>query len=225
MDCRITEMTPFLRAVCGRRGGPAGPNPAAPMKLVLPGLSVIVAIDLLAVFDRWRVIPGGDVAHTLILLATPWLALLIAGRSPAAFGYHRHRLLLNLGWGAVAGGAWRLASLLLNIIALGSSLQAERWWMWISAILWVPFLEETFFRGYLGRSLAALVGIWPGMIIQAVVFTFQPYHLGQGWPGLVGVFGFGLLAGWLMHRRGSIWAAWGAHAFANALVLPLVPFA
>lgn len=195
------------------------------MKLVLPGLIAMMAIDLLAVFGRWRVIPGGDVVHTLILLATPWLALLIAGRPPTAFGYHRHRMLLNLGWGAVAGGGWRLASLLINIIALGSSLQVDRLWMWCSALLWVPFLEETFFRGYLGRNLAAHLGTWPGIIIQAAVFTFQPYHLGQGWPGIAGVFGFGLLAGWLMHRRGSIWAAWGAHAFANALVLPLAPFA
>jgi membrane protease YdiL (CAAX protease family) len=38
----------------------------------------------------------------------------------------------------------------------------------------------------------------------------------------VSIFGFGLLAGWLMHVRSSIWAPWGAHAFANLLPMLVI---
>jgi membrane protease YdiL (CAAX protease family) len=217
-------MTAFQRGIARGSSDPERSS-AVPLKLVLPGLIAVGAVDLLAVFGCWSLIPNRDLIHSLILLAIPWLALLIARRRPGAYGYHRRGFVLHLGWGAVAGGAWRLASLLLNMLVLGSTLQGSGLWVWISALIWVPLLEETFFRGYLGRSLAVRLGTWPGIIIQAVLFTLQPYHLGGGWSGLAGVFGFGLLAGWLMHRRGSIWAAWGAHAFANALIIPLGRFA
>jgi membrane protease YdiL (CAAX protease family) len=50
-------------------------------------------------------------------------------------------------------------------------------------------------------------------------------HWAQGWLHLVSIFGFGLLAGWLVVKRGSVWSAWGAHAFANLLPSIIVQFA
>lgn len=190
-----------------------------------PAVVAIMIIDLLALLGRWSGISGSGVLHVGLLLASPWMALAWTGSSPAALGYNRRHLLLHLGWGAVAGSLWRLASLLFNLLVLGWRPAETEAWAWVSALVWVPFLEETFFRGYLGRSLMLHIGAWPGILVQAVLFTFQPYHLGQGWPGLIGIFGFGLLAGWLVHKRASIWPAWGAHAMANVLVIPLSAFA
>jgi membrane protease YdiL (CAAX protease family) len=90
------------------------------------------------------------------------------------------------------------------------------------ALIWIPFVEETFFRGYLGRALSASFGMWPGVLIQAVLFTLQPVHWQQGLFALVSIFGFGVIAGWLDHRFNSIWAPWGAHALANLLAILLL---
>ena len=193
-----------------------------PLKAVLPGLLAITALDGLAVVGIWKVIPHGDLLHSLLLLVTPWITVWLTREKPNVYGYHGRRFLLDFGWGMVAGGCWRLGSLLLNMALLGWSM--DSFGAWLSALVWVPFLEETFFRGYLCRSLASFVGVWPGIIIQAILFALQPYHLGQGWIGLLSVFVFGILAGWLMHRRDSIWAAWGAHAFANVILIPLTSF-
>jgi membrane protease YdiL (CAAX protease family) len=65
--------------------------------------------------------------------------------------------------------------------------------------------------------LTTRVGRWKAIISQAVLFSLHPGHWAQGWPHLASILGFGLLAGWLVERRGSIWAAWGAHGFANVL--------
>jgi membrane protease YdiL (CAAX protease family) len=34
---------------------------------------------------------------------------------------------------------------------------------------------------------------------------------------LAGIFAFGVLAGWLVETRRTLWIGWGAHAFANVL--------
>jgi membrane protease YdiL (CAAX protease family) len=87
------------------------------------------------------------------------------------------------------------------------------------AILWVPFVEETFFRAYIGRSISRSWGVIPGIVIQALVFTLLPSHVAQGMWHMLSIFAFGVLAGWLLHVRRSLWAPWGAHAFANLLPL------
>jgi membrane protease YdiL (CAAX protease family) len=197
--------------------------PVLPLKTVLPGLAAITAVDILAWLGWWEALPGHAILHPALLLIAPWAALWISRAKPDGLGYRSGRILLDLGWGAVAGACWRLASLLLNMALLGwPAGSLERW---LSALIWIPFLEETFFRGYLGRSLQGVVGVWPGILLQALLFTLQPNHLDQGWSAVLGVFGFGILAGWLLHRRGSLWAAWGAHAMANAIVIPLTSFA
>jgi membrane protease YdiL (CAAX protease family) len=195
-----------------------------PFKAIAPGLIAIVLIDLLAVTGRWSEIPNGSTIQRATLLLVPWLALAVTGQRPQVLGFECRNLLLDLGWGAVAGGIWRGASLLFNSAFLGLSPGNSSLWTWVSALAWIPFLEETFFRGYLGRGLRAHLGAWKAILIQATLFTLQPSHLAQGLPGIVSILGFGLLAGWLVERRGSIWPAWGAHAMANGLTIPLGQF-
>ncbi len=193
---------------------------ALPMRGVIAGLALVMVVDLLTVLGWW---PGGLLGwavHTSILVVLPWLTLLLASRPAAVFGYQRGSLLLDLGWGVVIGSGWRLFSLLFNLAWIRVNGVASLTG-WVSAIFWVPFVEETFFRGYLGRSLQAKWGLWAGNLAQALLFTLQPYHWRQGWPGILSIFGFGILAGWLMDRRGTIWPAWAAHAAANLLALLL----
>jgi hypothetical protein len=42
---------------------------------------------------------------------------------------------------------------------------------------------------------------------------------------LAGIFAFGVLAGWLVETRRTLWIGWGAHAFANVLPTVLLEFA
>lgn len=191
-----------------------------PLRAIMPGLIMIALVDGMTVVGLWP--SGGWINHALplILVSVPWATAFILRLPVRSFGYHRRQFLRVLGWGIVAGGYWRLASLLFNLWMLkpGPSLPGFVPPV-ISALIWIPLVEETFFRGYLGRALSGSIGVWPGIILQAILFTFQPVHWGQGGVALVSILVFGVLAGWLQERWDSIWPAWGAHAFANLLPL------
>ncbi len=199
------------------------PQQSLPLRAVIPGLVIILLVDFLAILGFWPAAPGLNTAFSMVLLLLPWVTLLVSRGQIRSLGYRRERFLKTVGWGMVAGGLWRIFSLLFNLwgLSLGASLDP---WMTrlIGAVIWVPLLEETFFRGYLGRSLISKLGLWPGTLLQALLFSLHPVHLGQGAISLVSVFGFGLLAGWLQFRFDNLWSAWAAHAFAN--VLPLLVF-
>jgi membrane protease YdiL (CAAX protease family) len=112
----------------------------------------------------------------------------------------------------LAGAIWRGLSMALSLAWLDGSVIGL-----MGGFVWVPLVEETFFRGYLGRTLSARLGTWRGIILQAVLFAMLPEHWAQGWPALAGIFAFGVLAGWLVETRRTLWIGWGAHAFANVL--------
>jgi len=190
-------------------------EPVLPLAALLPGIAAVTLVDLLAFAGRWPA-GGAGALLPLLLLGIPWLTL-VSLRYPArALGYRRAQAVLDLGWGVAAGSVWRLASLLFNLALLGAGAGSV-----FTGLLGVPFVEETFFRGYLGRNLAPRVGRWWANLLQSLLFSLQPAHLAQGWPAMGSIFAFGLLAGWLTARRRSIWPALGAHAAANALVLLL----
>lgn len=114
---------------------------------------------------------------------------------------------------------WRVASVLLNLLGLELTGILQGSLQILTHMLWIPLVEETFFRGYLGRALIRRWGFVSGVLLQAAAFALLPSHVSQGGWSMLSIFAFGLLAGWLMHRRDSIWAVWGAHAFANFLPL------
>ncbi len=189
-----------------------------PPAAAVPGLALAIGLDLIAIAgmsDRLTVIVRLAPA---LLIAVPWIALLVWHRLPAALGYVRRRAALRFGWGVLAGALWRGASMALNL-----------WWAaapdrlgagigdWLGGLVWVPFVEETFFRGYLGPALEPRFGRLRSILLQAALFTLLPVHWAQGFPHLIGIFGFGVVAGTLVARTGSIWPAWGAHAMANVL--------
>jgi membrane protease YdiL (CAAX protease family) len=188
------------------------------MKAVAPGLLTILIVDLLAILNLWPTSYYINVGLTLTMLVLPWVSLVILRKSSQTLGYRKGQLIRAVGWGMIAGGVWRILSILINLLGLqlGADLNALVPRV-IGAIIWVPLVEETFFRGYLGRALIQARGLWTGIIVQALLFTFHPVHLSQGSFALVSVFGFGILAGWIQHHFNNLWSAWVAHAFANFL--------
>jgi membrane protease YdiL (CAAX protease family) len=191
---------------------------ALPLRAVIPGLILVLAVDLAAVTGLSRLAGPALAVWNLVAALTPWATILVLRRSPSALGYVRRRAIAEYGWGMLAGAVWRGASMALGAawLRVGEaplpSLGAV-----VAGLVWVPLVEETFFRGYLGSALSARLGKPAGITIQAVLFTLQPGHWAQGWPALAGIFAFGLLAGWLVEARRTIWIGWGAHGFANVL--------
>ncbi len=187
------------------------------MRAVFPGLAFVVVLDVATVagwLPEWRVLA---VAWPWVLAALPWITLVVLRASPKALGYARRRAVLDYGWGMVAGGIWRGLSLALNLSA-ASSADVLGWpGTLLAGLVWIPLVEETFFRGYLGRALVRRLGPFAGIVVQAVLFTLTPVHWAQGGLHLISIFGFGLVAGWLTEARRTLWSAWGAHGFANVL--------
>lgn len=188
-----------------------------PLALTFPGLLLVLSLELLILLGLVEHTPWMQMLLTAVLVMTPWAAVLRSRSKLEALAYKRERFFLHLGWGMVAGGIWRVLSILMNLVHyqlsgfLGTTLDL------LALMIWVPFVEETFFRGYLGRSLSRAWGFIPGILVQAVVFTLLPSHISQGWWNMLSIFAFGLLAGWLTEVRRSVWAPWSAHAFANVL--------
>jgi membrane protease YdiL (CAAX protease family) len=185
---------------------------------ILPGLIYILVVDFLTVTGWLGFAQGFFQTWNIVLAVIPWVTLLVVRGSPSMFGYTRIRALVDYGWGMVAGGIWRGLSMAFNLWWQGGWTEIG-WGIlgWIGALVFIPLIEETFFRGYLGRGLRVRVGKWPAIFVQAILFSLHPGHWAQGYLHLVSILLFGILAGWLMERRGSIWAAWGAHGFANIL--------
>ena len=196
-----------------------GVGAVIPINLVLPGILLILGIEVMVLMGVLSDTPGLRLSLTALMLILPWTALLLSRRRVGALGFKCDRLLLHLGWGMVAGGVWRVASLLLNLWAFQLNGLGFTIVDLVAAILWVPFVEETFFRAYIGRSTSRFWGVVPGILIQAILFSLMPSHVSQGLSAIVGIFIFGVLAGWMVYMRNSLWAAWGAHAFANLLPL------
>lgn len=194
---------------------------ALPLRSILPGMLLILAIDLWALIGNPKELVFFRGWWILLIAALPWLTLLVVRGRPEKLGYRRERAAVRFGWGAFFGALWRGLSMALNLffvrktISLGIDVRSI-----FNAFIFVPFIEETFFRGYLGRPLSHHLGRWKGIVLQALLFTFHPAHFEQGALAWISIFGFGLLAGWLLEKTGSIWTAWGAHACAN--VVPLL---
>ena len=191
---------------------------ALPLWAILPGLIFILIVDLLTITGWLGYAQIFLQTWSLILVVIPWVTLLVIRGSPTMFGYTRDRGLIDYGWGMVAGGIWRGLSMAFNLWGQGGWTRIG-WGAlgWIGALVFIPLVEETFFRGYLGRSLRLRVGSWSAILIQGILFTLHPGHWAQGYLHLISIFLFSILAGWLMEKRGSIWASWGAHGFANIL--------
>ncbi|MGC8839722.1 MAG: CPBP family intramembrane glutamic endopeptidase [Anaerolineae bacterium] len=185
--------------------------------LLLDGAYLLGGFRARACLEQWGIV------WSACFLALPLADVLASRGSLASLGYRGDQSLRWTLWGILAGAVWRLVDVLTVFPLWGPQRwpglgPLVAWGAWLlNALVVIPLLEETFFRGYLQEGLASWVPPWAAIGIQAVLFACHPWHLAQGWVHWPSIFLFGVLAGWLRWRTGSLAGPWGAHATANAL--------
>lgn len=97
------------------------------------------------------------------------------------------------------------------------------------AVLFAPAAEELFFRGMLFPGLAKRVGVWPGIVLSAALFSLLHMSAGAGSASnlLVAalILPLGVLLAWLYQRRGTLVVPFVVHAIFNlAGVVLLIAF-
>lgn len=197
------------------KGGASGSKRIAAESFLATAVTLYLAVRL----DRpsvWIVVP-------VVLLALP-------GRRPEDYGLEARLtpppLRFQLLFGGAALVAYAAAHILfvrwLTAASFSLRLPPEPGWLLVQQLVVVALPEELFFRGYLQSNLNRIfprpfhlfgARFGPALPIQAAVFSLC-HLVGGDWTRLR-VFFFGLLAGWLRERSGSIAAPVAYHAAAN----------
>ncbi len=105
-----------------------------------------------------------------------------------------------------AGLAGDGAYILLTALALG---------------VWVPFVEEVFFRGFLFAGLTVRYGLLVGVVSSAALFALVHFSVAT----IIPIFVTGVLFALVYHATGSIWIPMAAHSAQNLLALLASRFA
>jgi membrane protease YdiL (CAAX protease family) len=174
---------------------------------------------------------GTDIAAGWIVTLLIVACLRLSGAGPSAIGLRLPR-------------AWVLFLLVLAAIALAVTIglmpvhassaklpalptlprtHREHWFMLFVVAPSAAVCEETIYRGLLMRFMATIIGLWPAMIVQALLFAYM--HGGFAQPRFLMVNGsiLGFLLALLVNWRGDLRAAIGIHFLIDALQFSLVP--
>ena len=81
--------------------------------------------------------------------------------------------------------------------------------------VWVPFVEEVFFRGFLFAGLAARYGLYVGVTASAALFALVHFSVAT----IIPIFVTGVLFALVYHITRSIWIPMAAHSAQNLLAL------
>ncbi len=84
-------------------------------------------------------------------------------------------------------------------------------------VLWGPFVEEVFFRGFFLGGLIAPLGAARAALVSAAIFAVAHLEIGS----MIPLFITGLVLAWLYLRTRSIWPPLMAHAAQNLLAISL----
>jgi membrane protease YdiL (CAAX protease family) len=87
----------------------------------------------------------------------------------------------------------------------------------MAIVLWGPFSEELFFRGFIFPGLANRLGWIRAGLLSAALFGLAHGNLGV----IIPAFFTGTLLAWLYWRTGSLWPCLLAHATQNAIAFSL----
>ncbi|MEU4836384.1 CPBP family intramembrane glutamic endopeptidase [Streptosporangium sp. NPDC023615] len=157
---------------------------------------------------------------------TVWIQRRPPGTLSSVVGRLRWRWMARCAAVAVAAVVLGQATVAVTYLATGEDLGDLFGWVgWerflpalIVTLLLVPFqaaAEEYVFRGWLLQAFGAfLANPWPGILLGAAGFT--AVHAYVDW-GIVDVFAFGALMGWLAVRTGGLEAAIALHVVNNVL--------
>jgi len=210
-------------------------------QVILGIISVTVVVLLLA----WLVVSkiGIDQPSLVLLLTSLILGLAILG-AVALIGLRPYRVSL-ITLGITPLGAPRVKVAVITVVVLGLSLGATGLYAalvqsigieilqppeippgivlpgagaaltFIALVLWTPFTEEVFFRGFVFAGLWPRLGSTGAIIVSALIFSL--FHVAPG--VLIPIFITGVLLAWLYRRTGSLWPSIVAHAGQNAIAL------
>ena len=84
-------------------------------------------------------------------------------------------------------------------------------------VLWGPFVEEVFFRGFFLGGLIGPLGAARAVVVSAAIFALAHFQIGS----MIPLFITGLALAWLYLRTRSIWPPLMAHAAQNLLAISL----
>lgn len=90
----------------------------------------------------------------------------------------------------------------------------SRWMLWLALVIGAPLFEETFFRGFLFKGLAASrLGTSGAIVLTAALWA--SIHLQYEWYEIGSIFVLGLLLGAARARTGSLLVPFLMHATTN----------
>jgi uncharacterized protein len=133
---------------------------------------------------------------------------------------------LGLGCGLLIGGYAIILLHNLVLLRLGIDTQGEAIlqlmemlespvWFFLVAVVFAPFVEEIFFRGFLFQGLRQKYGWVRAILLSSVIFAVA--HLDPA--SLIPTFILGVVIAYLFHRSNSIWPGIILHFFVNGTSL------
>ncbi len=81
-----------------------------------------------------------------------------------------------------------------------------------STLTWILYIlgYEFLFRGYLLFSSIQVIGLWPAIILNTIIYSLVHFH--KGLKEMIGSLLFGVILCYLCYSTGSIWIAVIAHS-------------
>ena len=133
---------------------------------------------------------------------------------------------LGLGCGLLIGSYTIILIHNLILVRLGIDTQGETilrliqrlespGWFFLVGILFAPFVEEIFFRGFVFQGFRQKYGWVSAMLLSALIFAAA--HLDP--VALIPTFVLGLVLAYLYHRSNSLWPGIILHFLVNGLSL------
>ncbi|MEV0754062.1 type II CAAX endopeptidase family protein [Streptosporangium sp. NPDC050280] len=231
-----TRLHAWWRPVLGTVAGLAGLMLAG-LAVILGGatLSVIVGAEMGGSEEQIFTDPVLDLGINLLSIAVvlpivygvvAWIQRRPPGTLSSVTGRLRWRWMARCTAVAIGVVVLGQAAVAVTYVATGEDLGELFGWVgWerflpvlVVTLLLVPFqaaAEEYVFRGWLIQAFGAfLANPWPGILLSTAAFT--AVHAYVDW-GIIDVFAFGALMGWLAVRTGGLEAAIALHVVNNVL--------
>lgn len=200
-------------------------------------LTAFAAILVVTFYGSLILLDAGTVTTLLVtefgFFLLPTLLLVAAFRFPVrtTLSLRRPPLLGVLAAVLIGASAWAVAGgILIRLLPPPESLvralervllldgQPASWWVvWLVIAVTPALCEELFFRGLVLSGLRR-AGVWPAVLICALVFGLAHSSIYRLLPTMF----IGALLTWLVWRTGSIWCSMIAHALNNGIAATLV---
>jgi uncharacterized protein len=223
----------WRKIFAGSRGIRTGWRLAIFLLVVAGSGSLIFALGILRIPAAYRIIHQGflspaleyltEIPSAFCLLLSALVMARIEKRSLGDYGLSLRRrvgkhFLWGLFWGlCVFSGLIAIIAALHGFSFDGLAIHGRALLkyaiLWAIGFLFVGFVEEFLYRGYVLATLAEAIGFWPSAIVWSLAFA--AIHLTNPDESLVGVsevFLFAIFACLTLRRTGALWFAIGFHA-------------